>query len=90
MKIADDVIQLAARKMLKCLEFAPTWDSLDDTEREIWLEHAQRVVTSIAPYLAFATLMEAADAAQEDELSTAREVIGDMRQRAAQELVNTL
>lgn len=90
MNIPDDVIELAARKMLKRQEFAPTWDSLDDIEREIWLEGAQEVVGSIAPYLAFAALMEAADAAQGDDLTAAAEVIYDLRARAAQGLVDTL
>lgn len=92
MNIPDDVVELAAWEMVTSQEFSHVWgewSEMDDNERQGWLEPAQKLLKKVAPLIAFYALMEAADAAQGDELTTAAEVIYDLRVRAAQELAGT-
>lgn len=76
--------------MLMCQEYSEAhyghWEDMEKNERERWISDARKVLGKVAPFIAFHALMEAADAAQADELTTAGEVIYDLRVRAAQEL----
>lgn len=89
MNIPSEALELAAWEVIKGQEFGETlyrWSEMDDNERSIWLETARNVIAKVEPYIRFAALMEAADGARDDELTTATEVIYDLRTRAAQEL----
>lgn len=89
MNIPSEALELAAWEIAKAQEFGETlykWTEMDDNEREPWISAARKVVAQVAPFIAAAALVEAADAAREDELTTAAEVIYDLRARATKEL----
>ena len=89
MNIPSEAMELAAWEMIKAQEFGETlcrWSEMDENERGTWLDAARKVIARVEPYIAFKALMEAADAARDDELTTAAEVIYNLRVRAAKEL----
>lgn len=89
MNIPSEALELAAWEVIKGQEFGTTlykWSEMDDNERSMWLATTRNVIAKVEPYIRFAALMEAADAARDDELTTASEVIYDLRLRAAKEL----
>jgi len=93
MQLPDDVVELTARQMIASQEFSHIYGKfslMDDNERQGWLDLAQKLLGKVAPFIVFHALMQAADAAQADELATAQEVIYDIRRMAAQEMLDKL
>lgn len=85
MNIPSEALELAAWEMTKAQEFGETWykwSEMDDNERGTWLDAARKVIAHVEPFIRFAALMEAANAARDDELTTAAEVIYDLRSLA--------
>ena len=79
--IPAEAVEAAAIAMLQS-QTGIDWESRSDVQQDVYRMHARTALEAAAPHMLADILEDAANTAETDELTTAAEVIYDLRRHA--------